>query len=250
MSFVSTLFVRTWEALEIAIAQRCHHPHPNPPAGPVGPSNARITVRFLNHSRTVADTAITSALVDLQTQVSHDFAPAWLVDANLVAGGTLQHGEWVVFVEDDATVDGALGFHEELSGIPTGHVFAKTCKQYDVSWTSVASHELLEMLGDPRTNLAGIDDPTGTGRSGRIVMAEACDAVEQSVYHVGETEVSDFVLPAWWDRMSIGPFDHLDLVHAPFELEPGGSYIAYIEFSSRKGWVQQTAETVPDEPER
>lgn len=246
MSYLIDLFNRSWEELEIAVAKRRHHPHPNPPPGPVGPSNPMVTVRFVNRSRTVSDAEITQHLPDLQTQVSHDFAPAWLIDAALLASGKLVAGEWVMFIEDDATVDGALGFHEELDGVPTGHVFARTCRQYGVSWTSVASHELLEMLGDPRTVLAGIDDPTGTGKHGRIVMAEACDAVEQSTYKVGGTEVSDFVLPAWWDRTSHGPFDHLDLVHGPFELEPGGSYIGLIEFTSRNGWEQQTAEKAPE----
>src|ERR1041385_1661435 len=112
------LFNRTWEELEIAVAKRRPHPHPNPPPGPVGPVNPLVTVRFLNRSRTVSDPEIAAHLPDLQTQVSHDFAPAWLIDATLVAGGTLAAGEWVVFIEDDATVDGALGFHEELQGVP------------------------------------------------------------------------------------------------------------------------------------
>lgn len=249
MTFFNDLFTRTWEELELAVACRRRHHHPKPPPGPVGPSAPLVTVRVLNHSSIVTDEQIAAAVVDLQTQVSHDFAPAWLIDALLVAGGTLQPDEWPLFIEDDATIQGALGFHEEMQGVPTGHVFAKTCQQYGVSWTSVASHELLEMLGDPRTVLAGIDDPNGDGKSGRIVMAEACDAVEQSTYHVGGTEVSDFVLPAWWDRASAGPFDHLDLVSEPFELEPGGSYIGLIEFTSKAGWQQQTAEKAPDAPQ-
>lgn len=246
-----TLVTRTWAELEACLQHRRHHPHPNPPPGPVPASpSALVTVRIINRSTVVSDAEIAAAAGDLQTQVSHDFAPAWLIDASLVAGGPPagpNPSEWVLYVEDDATVSGALGFHEELNGVPTGHVFARTARNYSVSWTGVASHELLEMLGDPRTVLAGIDDPTGTGKSGRIVMAEACDAVEQSTYTVGSTEVSDFVLPAWWDRTSGGPFDHLGLVHAPFELEPGGSYIGLIEFTSAAGWEQKTARTVPED---
>lgn len=243
------LIARTWEELESAIACRKRHPHPNPPPGPVGPTNPLVTVRLVNHSTVVRDTEIAAALVDLQTQVSHDFAPAWLLDAHLVSGGpptAPSPGEWVLYIEDNSPVKGELGFHEEAGGIPIGHVFARTSQQYNVSWTSVASHELLEMLGDPRTVLAGIDDPTGTGKSGTIYMAEACDAVEQSVYHVGNTEVSDFVTPAWWDRMSVGTFDHLGLLHEPFELEEGGSYIGLIHFTSVQGWEQKTARLGPE----
>lgn len=249
MSHIADLIDRTeqtWDALEARVACRKHHPHPKPPPGPVGPpANALITVRLLNQSSIVSDAQIAAAAVDLQTQVSHDFAPAWLIDAAIVAGGALQAGEWPLLIEDDAPRAGMLGFHEELNGLPTGHVYARTCRSFSVNWTSTASHELLEMLGDPRTVLAGIDDPSGTGKSGRILIAEACDAVEQSVYTVGSTEVSDFVTAAWWDASSSGPFDHLGLVHAAFELEPGGSYIGLIRFQSQKGWEAQTARTAP-----
>jgi len=239
------ILARTWEELGAALQHRRHHPHPNPPPAPVGPSCPVVDVRLINRSTVVHDSELLAALVDLQTQVSHDFAPIWLIEAELIVGGTPAQGEYVLYVEDDSTVQGALGYHEEAGGVPTGHVFAKTSQENGISWTSVASHELLEMLGDPRTVLAAVVDPNGDGKSGRIVMAEACDAVEQSSYTVGQTEVSNFVYPAWWDTTASGPFDHLGQLTAPLELLPGGSYIGCIDFTSAVGWQQQTAEKAP-----
>ncbi len=232
----------TWEDLEARLEHRKHHPHPNPPPGPVAPpASAPITVRLVNRSQHVTDAAIAAAATDLQTQVSHDFTPAWLIEAAIVSGGQAQAGEWPLLIEDDASAPGALGFHEELAGVPTGHVFTQVAMANNVVWTGVASHELLEMLGDPRTVLGAIVDPNGDGKSGRFVLAEACDAVEQSTYTVGSTVVSDFVLPAWWDVTATGPFDHLGLVTAPLQLEPGGSYVGEIVFQSVNGWETPTA---------
>lgn len=222
------------------------HPHPKTPPVPVGPpARALIVVRLVNRSQHVSDAQVAAAAIDLQTQVSHDFAPTWFIDAAIAAGGEAQPGEWPLFVEDDSTVTGALGYHEEVAGTPTGHVFAKTSADHGVEWAGVASHELLEMLGDPRTVLGAIVDPVGDGKAGRFVMAEACDAVEQSTYTVGRTKVSNFVLPSWWDLAASGPYDHLGLLKAPLELLPGGSYIGEIVFSSTNGWETPTARTVP-----
>ena len=238
------ILTRTWEDLEAALQHRRHHPHPNPPPTPISTSCPQVSVCVVNRSTVVSVTELAAAMVDLQTQVSHDFAPIWLIEADLVTGAPAA-GDYILSIEDDSTVQGALGYHEEAGGVPTGHVFAKTSQENGVHWTSVASHELLEMLGDPRTVLAAVVDPNGDGRSGRIVMAEACDAVEQSSYTVGQTEVSNFVYPAWWDTTATGPFDHLGQLKAPLELLPGGSYIGYIDFTSSAGWQQQTAEKAP-----
>ena len=61
------------------------------------------------------------------------------------------------------------------------------------------------------------------------------------------TGVQTCALPisAWWDSSSSGPFDHLGLVSSAFELEPGGSYIGEIVFTSKNGWEAKTARTAP-----
>jgi hypothetical protein len=41
-------------------------------------------------------------------------------------------------------------------GLPLGKVFAGTDKAFGTQWTVTASHELLEMLGDPAINLTAL----------------------------------------------------------------------------------------------
>ena len=76
-----------------------------------------------------------------------------------------------------------------------GKVFAKTDLQYNSSWTVTASHELLEMLGDPEINLGVFVQPNA--QTGRLYAYENCDACESDNYgyQIGNILVSDFVFP-------------------------------------------------------
>lgn len=212
-------------------------------------SSGTFTVAIVNLSSSVADADILAALPDLQAQVGEDFAPLWGGPDATLAFRAPQPGDWVLNVEDDATVQGALGFHELANDVPTAYVFARTAQQGGVDWRITASHELLEMLADPRTSMAVVVDtsPNGDGTRGRLYLAEACDAVEQSSYRKGSTPVSDFVTPAWFDPSAPAGsrFDFLDQLSAPLTLLPGGSYIGVLDFTSAQGWQQQTAQTTP-----
>ena len=55
---------------------------------------------------------------------------------------------------DDSDQASALGYHDMTSeGLPLGKVFGTTNLKFGTNWTVTASHELLEMLGDPSINL-------------------------------------------------------------------------------------------------
>ena len=212
-------------------------------------SNGSFTVAIVNLSSSVANADVEAALPDLQAQVGEDFAPLWGGPDALLAFRAPGPGEWVLNVEDDSTVQGALGFHELANDVPTAHVFARTAQQNGVDWRVTASHELLEMLADPRTNMAVVIDTSSNqdGTQGQLFMAEACDAVEQSSYQKGSTPVSNFVTPAWFDPSAPagGRFDFLNQLSAPLTLLPGGSYIGVLDFTSTQGWKQQRAQTAP-----
>src|SRR5215472_4168786 len=213
-------------------------------------SNGSFTVAIVNLSSSVADADIQAALHDLQAQVGEDFAPLWGGPDAVLAFRAPNSGDWVLRVEDDSTVQGALGFHELANDVPTAHVFARTAQRSGVDWRITTSHELLEMLADPRTNMAVVVDTStnGDGTQGRLYMAEACDAVEQSSYQKGSTPVSDFVTPAWFDPSAPAGsrFDFLNQLSAPLTLLPGGSYIGVLDFRSTRGWQQETAQTTPE----
>ncbi len=119
---------------------------------------AEIKVAIINASTALHDGEVEAALPGLQTQIRRDFAPVWGVDADLsfVPGKQKpQPGSWWLAILDNTDEAGALGYHDLTNeGLPMGKVFAATDKQYGLSWTVTASHELLEMLGDPDINLS------------------------------------------------------------------------------------------------
>ncbi len=103
-----------------------------------------------------------------------------------------------------------------------------------------ASHELLEMLGDPEVNdVKGIyASPNGQGR---LYACEMCDPVEADAlgYTINGVQVSDFILPSYFLDGEPGPFDFKGHLSGPLTLAPGG-YQSYLDMNSPAGWQQMT----------
>ncbi|MGK4584827.1 hypothetical protein [Kitasatospora sp. HPMI-4] len=209
-----------------------------------------VKIEVANESTTVSDDEVKAAVPALQTQVTRDFAPVWGADAELsfVAPSALSDDAWWLVVLDNSDQAGALGYHDLTSNfLPIGKVFAGTDKQYGQQWTVTASHELLEMLGDPDIDLVVFDQPSGT--TGRLYAMEVCDAPEADAYSykIGDIPVSDFVRPAWFQPNRTGDdgqFDHGGFIKKPLELLPGG-YIGVFDISAGTGWTQQTGSDTP-----
>jgi hypothetical protein len=205
---------------------------------------ANIKISIINESTVVTDQEVSVAVQDLQTQVSRDFAMAWGIDADLVfvrSGSTPQSGSWWLVILDNSDQAGALGYHDLTNeGLPIGKVFAATDKQFGANWTVTASHELLEMLGDPDVNLTAFVQSSET--AGRLYAYEVSDACEADTYGymIGETLVSDFVFPAWFQSfVSAGTqLDQQGQIQQPFQILPGG-YIGVFDVASGSGWQQQ-----------
>lgn len=201
-----------------------------------------ITISFINASTAVTDDEAKQVMDALQIQVSRDFAPVWGVDASLIfvpSGISPAPGTWWLTVLDNSDQAGALGYHDITpDGLPIGKIFAGTDKAIGSSWSVTASHELLEMLGDPDINLTVLVD--------NILYAyEVGDAVEADElgYLINGVLVSDFVFPSWFEtfRKPGTQFDFGGHVAAPLQLLPGG-YIGYLDITSGQGWQQRTAE--------
>src|SRR5437899_3606494 len=139
-----------------------------------------IKIAVLNPSTVVPDADVKAALPAFQSQVSDDFAPVWGIDASLrflPSGSKPAAGEWWLSILDDSDQAGALGYHDlTKEGLPLGKVFAKSDIDNGYIWTVTASHELLEMLGDPDINLTAFVQKTND--SGRLYAYEVCDACE------------------------------------------------------------------------
>jgi len=216
---------------------------------------ANIKIAILNNYTPLSDADVQNVVDALQMQVHRDFAPAWGIDADLTyykSGQTPPADSWQLIILDNSDQAGALGYHDLTpQGLPLGKVFAGTDVQNKMSWSVTASHELLEMLGDPNINLCAFR--ANTDGTSSLYAYETCDACEDDQFGYNITLpnnvsilVSDFVYPSWFEDFHPAgtQFDFCSKITAPFELLQGG-YIGLFNISSGSGWTQQTAQKTP-----
>jgi hypothetical protein len=210
-----------------------------------------IQISVINESTVLADTDVTPVVAVLQKQVTNDFRPVWGIDAELaiVPKGTQPAtGSWWLVLLDDSDQANALGYHDlTTEGLPIGKVFATSDLKAGTSWTVTASHELLEMLGDPNINLTVFVQNNNT--AGTLYAYEVCDACEDDSlgYQIDNILVSDFVYPSWFESFRAEgstQFDRMNKIQSPLQLLAGG-YIGIFTVNSGSGWQQQTAEKHP-----
>ena len=224
-----------------------------------------IHIEFINLSPNNLKTVDAQAIVAaLQIQVSRDFAPAWGIDAKLTLAPPKQKtptpGLWSIGFFDNADQAGALGYHDiTAEGLPLGKVFVKTTLDAGDLVSVTASHELIEMLGDPGINLtAEFDDASGA--PAKFYAYELCDSCEDDSlgYGIGIGNfqtilVSDFVLPAYFQgfrKTGQGPFDFRGKIQQPFDILPGG-YMGVLDLANLgAGWQQVTADGAPNAKSR
>jgi hypothetical protein len=204
-----------------------------------------IQISVINESTVLADNDVTPVVAALQKQVTDDFFPVWGTNADLkmLAKGTPPpSGSWWLVLLDDSDQANALGYHDlTTEGLPIGKVFAGSDLKAGTSWTVTASHELLEMLGDPNINLTVFAQNTNT--AGILYAYEVCDACEDDSlgYRIENVLVSDFVYPSWFESFRAEgstQFDRMNKIHNPFELLAGG-YIGIFNVSTGSGWTQK-----------
>jgi hypothetical protein len=210
-----------------------------------------IQISVINESTVLADSDVTPVVAVLQKQVTNDFRPVWGTDAELVIvpkGTQPATGSWWLVLLDDSDQANALGYHDlTTEGLPIGKVFATSDLKAGTSWTVTASHELLEMLGDPNINLTVFVQNNNT--AGTLYAYEVCDACEDDSlgYQIDNILVSDFVYPSWFEGFRAEgstQFDRMNKIQSPLQLLAGG-YIGIFTVNSGSGWQQQTAEKHP-----
>ena len=204
-------------------------------------------IALVNASTTLADTDIAVVIPSLQTQVSQHFSPAWGMDATVQfvpKGSQPPAGSWWLVALDNSDQAGALGYHDLTNeGLPLGKVFAATDALYSEKWTVTASHELLEMLGDPEIDLTVFVQSSDT--AGTIYAYEVCDACEADAYayDINGVTVSDFVFPSFFESFYQGKnvqFDYSNKITTPFQILSGG-YLSIYDVATGGGWRQITA---------
>jgi hypothetical protein len=210
-----------------------------------------IQISVINESTVITDADVIPVVAALQKQVSNDFRPVWGTDAllTIVAKGTQPtSGSWWLVLLDDSDQANALGYHDlTTDALPLGKVFATSDLKAGTSWTVTASHELLEMLGDPNINLTVFVQ--NSNAAGILYAYEVCDACEDDSlgYQIDNVQLSDFVYPSWFESFRAEgstQFDRMNKIQSPLQLLAGG-YIGMFTVNSGSGWQQTTAEKHP-----
>jgi hypothetical protein len=212
-------------------------------------------IAVVNHSTLVDNHGASLMTRACARQLKLHVCPQWdLAPSSLIFYYDETHippGSHVIAIMDDSDQQGVLGWHtEDANENIYGRVFARpsldsgaTVLTGDWSVSSVLSHEVAEMVGDPSCNL------TADNGQGRMYARELSDAVEGPIYgidvktfgRVDSVSVANFVLPDYFDPQSTGPFDYLGFLTAPFtRLETG--YVAYIEDGQ---WKQDAGAHLP-----
>lgn len=210
---------------------------------------------IMNPLGIVADDEARAFRDALDIQINQHVAPAWGVsgaDIVLIEDKTLNLStcapDWEpLTLLNDTDTNGVLGYHYDLTahGMPAGKIFVGTARLYGEPWTRVGSHEGAEQFID-----ALLDNIALAAFRGRNVFAmrEVCDAVEAQGYLVGAVEMSNFVLPSFFDTVTAHPvgtkFDWLGNLSAPMEIADGG-YLLIRDPAAGAGWSQVFGAAVP-----
>ena len=100
---------------------------------------------------------------------------------------------------------------------------------YGTEWSRSVSHELINMLTDPRANLVAAKYKKDGSAVGTTFYAyepaNPCGGAS-SIYRIDGVAVSDFVLPAWFSSEEVngsGFLDFMNQANIPFTLCAGGT---------------------------
>ena len=169
-----------------------------------------MIISVVNHSNgQVTDEELQIAIRAINRQINEDFAPYWSLPATLRLEGRStedpdriqvpdMRGDAVLYLWDEVDVSGALGYHfQNFRGIPFGFVFTALAQDLGEPWSVTLSHEALELIGDPQTNLLVIGPHPMENRD-VFHWYEMCDAVQAETYEIDGIAVSNFLLPLYF----------------------------------------------------
>src|SRR5215210_8811420 len=156
-----------------------------------------MIISVVNHSNgQVTDEELQTAIRAINRQINEDFAPYWSLPATLRLEGRSSEepdkvqvpdmrGDAVLYLWDEVDVDDALGYHfQNFRGIPFGFVFTTLAQSLGEPWTVTLSHEALELIGDPQTNLLVMGPHPMDEDRDVFHWFEMCDAVQAETYEI------------------------------------------------------------------
>ena len=196
-------------------------------------------INVINQSTVITDSDVTKMVAALN-QTLPAFARDWKIfiiqaavlprETVMPTGSTILN----VVIMDTTDIPGTAGYHTLYNGTTTVKIFASTIlaaggvSLYEDTRTKptvsqALCHEVFEALLDPRSTQWILNPITGA-----MYALEVGDVVDGNakVMRLGDgsrVTVSDWVLPAWYDaENTLGPYNSLDTLSAPFTLAPNG----------------------------
>src|SRR5262249_32059802 len=171
-----------------------------------------MVISIVNHTNgKVSDEELEAAIRAINRQIAEDFTPYWSITATLRLEGRSaaqpdsaqaadMRGDAVIYLWDEADVDGALGYHfQNNRGIPFGFVFTSVAEKLGEDWSVTLSHETLELIADPETNLLVIGPHPDPAQDRQVFFwFEMSDAVQAEAYEIDGVKVSNFLLPLYF----------------------------------------------------
>jgi hypothetical protein len=175
-----------------------------------------MQLTIANVSTQVTHKEFRAAVAAIGKQVTLHFKPEWGVGATLKAialplgakKAPIQRGaDAVIYLGDSSSdsntgVKGAYGYHDTNNKrIPYGFVYLDICAESKEIWTSVLSHEVMELLADPDAVLtvSGPRPKHASGPKPKHITGtvyydlEVCDPTQGDQYKIDKIVVSNFV---------------------------------------------------------
>ena len=197
----------------------------------------KINVAIVSTSNRLKQTELTEVAAALNTQVQEHFGPLWNIRAEVHAFNSPKEvppDYWPVTVRDSIG-DGMMSYHALRGKQPFVEV------AYGGYWTLGASHDLLEMLVDPKLNNI-VEAPSIVPGQKRNVKfpVQICDpcASPNNGYRINGVLVSDFSTPGFWNNKSPskGKYSYTGSLTRPFQIVRGG-YISWLDPKTNQ-WEQ------------
>lgn len=172
------------------------------------------------------------------------FCKAWNLPVPGIAVYPSTHNQAIneeaalIFVDKGNEPD-AFGWHTVFGVSVFGYIDVGICKAYSEPPDRVFGHEYWEMLLDPGCNL------WLPGPALRQYAREACDPVQTSsrsrvvddpVLGLGLVEIADYILPAWFEVGSHGPWSDQGNAPGAFQDALGGYHLELVNGVVVSSW--------------
>ena len=145
-------------------------------------------------------------------------------------------GDAVLYVWTHVDPDGVLGYHNRnFRGVPYGVVFVEMSDALEEAWSVTLSHEVLETIADPLSNLYVAGPHPKDRRRHVFYWQEVCDAVQTQTYRIDGIPLSNFVLPSYFCAAVEGMRNDFlgETPLEPFDIAEGG-YMGYYDPQKKK----------------